>query len=99
MISPGIFCNDVRHRTSKIAIKGSGPGYPPIGACAVADVRRAGVCPVGQAALSVLRPIGDADTSYTFKVVSITDGDILRVLDQNGQLKISLVEIDSSQRK
>ena len=44
-------------------------------------------------------PDGHADTTYTGKVISIADGDTLRILYQGGQLKIRLAEIDTPERK
>ena len=44
-------------------------------------------------------PVGHAGTTYSGKVISITDGDTLRILYQGGQLKIRLAEIDTPERK
>jgi len=44
-------------------------------------------------------PVGHADTTYTGKVVSITDGDTLRILYRDGQRNIRLAEIDTPERK
>ena len=47
----------------------------------------------------LLGPVGHADTAYTGKVISIADGDTLRILYRDGQLKIRLAEIDTPERK
>jgi endonuclease YncB( thermonuclease family) len=39
-----------------------------------------------------------ADVSYPAKVISITDGDTLKVLNKNQQVKIRLAEIDCPER-
>ena len=44
-------------------------------------------------------PVGHAGTTYTGKVISIADGDTLRILYRDGQLKIRLAEIDTPERK
>lgn len=49
--------------------------------------------------ISLLGPVSHADTTYTGKVISIADGDTLRVLYRDGQLKIRLAEIDTPERK
>ena len=43
--------------------------------------------------------VGHAGTTYTGKVISIADGDTLRILYRDGQLKIRLAEIDTPERK
>ena len=43
--------------------------------------------------------VGHAGTTYSGKVISITDGDTLRILYRGGQLKIRLAEIDTPERK
>ena len=47
----------------------------------------------------LLGPVGHAATTYTGKVISIADGDTLRILYRDGQLKIRLAEIDTPERK
>ena len=49
--------------------------------------------------LFLLSPVGHADTTYTGKVISIADGDTLRILYRDGQLKIRLADIDTPERK
>jgi endonuclease YncB( thermonuclease family) len=44
-------------------------------------------------------PSGHTATTYTGKVISIADGDTLRILYRDGQLKIRLAEIDTPERK
>jgi endonuclease YncB( thermonuclease family) len=44
-------------------------------------------------------PDGHAGTTYTGKVISITDGDTLRILYRDGHLKVRLAEIDTPERK
>jgi len=43
--------------------------------------------------LFLLGPVGHADTTYSGKVVSIADGDTLRILYRGGQLTIRPAEI------
>jgi endonuclease YncB( thermonuclease family) len=47
----------------------------------------------------LLAPVGHAETTYHGNVISIADGDTLRILYQGGQLKIRLAEIDTPERK
>jgi len=47
----------------------------------------------------LLGPVAHAATTYTGKVISIADGDTLRILYRGGQLKIHLAEIDTPERK
>ena len=49
--------------------------------------------------LSFTVPYAYAETTYTGKVISIADGDTLRILYRDGQLKIRLAEIDTPERK
>lgn len=48
---------------------------------------------------ALLIPLLAWSAEYTGKVVSITDGDTLRVLYQGGQLKVRLAEIDTPERR